>query len=89
MTSSKSTVERTRDQLAGFIKTQLDEVRDELREIKASTVATAKAIGGMPDRLTDRFLLWVVRSRWSFLMWFILFFTHAAVASIYHAIRSS
>ena len=67
MTSSKSTVERTRDQLAGFIKTQLDEVRDELREIKASTAATAKAIGGMPDRWTDRLFLWSVKSRYSYL----------------------
>ena len=55
--------------LAGFVQQQIGEVKTMLTALQDRVETVAKAVGGMPDRLTDRLLMRIVRSRHSYLLW--------------------
>ena len=54
-------------------------------DLAESEARIMKAIGE-PERITDRFLLWVRRRPHSWLLWPILVFTHAVAASVWKAL---
>ena len=77
--------------VAGFVQAQIQRVEEKLDAMAEQVAATAKAVGGVPDRLADRALYWghnwQVKSRVSWLILFVKWVLYpAAVASIWRAI---
>ena len=61
--------------VAGFVQGQIQRLDSKLDALMEKVEATAKAVGGLPDRWTDRLLMKSVKSRhsWAHLLLYTLF----------------
>ena len=84
-TPSKQPEPNTQTRLvAGFVQQQVGEVKTMLTALQDRVETVAKAVGGAPDRLADRFLVWknrkMIRGRWS---WFWILVDYGIGAILY------
>ena len=67
MTSIRQRLDVNAQAVVNILGTRIENIEKVLEGMASTVAETAKAIGGLPDRKTDQFLLYAVRSRVSWL----------------------